>query len=511
MYTDEVVKMKIKCELTIPIFAKIVRPYIGNGIKANGKYAEAFFKTFRRDPLDTDVSDDNIKTLTPKLDTLRRYIKGNNPSKGPSQDFAQAFLQVLDKEKAMETIDDLYDDQKEIIYEKLVKYCPDLRLEKLGEGCTDIFKELMIRYSENYYKENKQTEEEQKFTNTSTGNLQQSDDEYFKKFKKDYDDLLQYCISKDPSVNGFEIKRIDEIRIRRDAWDFDCRKITNAKNSALVKNIVETLYDYESLFDAWNIKNQPKNGYFKFKKSWSSWSVSDEELLKYIEKANKLRHKLASLYGELFPWPIDTSQEDDTAKTDVKQNPAKHYKNDKPLVPLEKGRFDRKSGTFYYNGEEIHISTELLDSDKEEIQTQHLPYETALTDVYSERINKNITPENIKELPKPLQFNFETQRKAYYSIEGVRRSVRDAFRNGEEQFTYLEEDTYYGIVDTYYDDRIENGYARLMAVLNKATNISLKKSLLLNIPSLIGNNEKRGICHMLVNDGKIKSWVNPYD
>lgn len=58
-----------------------------------------------------------------------------------------------------------------------------------------------------------------------------------------------------------------------------------------------------------------------------------------------------------------------------------------------------------------------------------------------------------------------------------------------------------------YRKRYDTGYDRLIAVLEKITNTSLDLSTLVQIRNLIGNMEKKGICHILVNEGTIKAWV----
>ena len=119
-----------------------------------------------------------------------------------------------------------------------------------------------------------------------------------------------------------------------------------------------------------------------------------------------------------------------------------------------------------------------------------------------------MTPDTIGTLSNALRRNFAEQRKAYYSAESVHRSVREVFSDGDKQFQALKTDAYDGISDTLFDDRHTSGYDRLLAVLDKVTNITLSKSSLMNIIGLIANLEKKGICHILVNDGTIKSWVN---
>ena len=58
-----------------------------------------------------------------------------------------------------------------------------------------------------------------------------------------------------------------------------------------------------------------------------------------------------------------------------------------------------------------------------------------------------------------------------------------------------------------YRKRYDSGYDRLIAVLEKITNTRLDLSTLVQIRNLIGNMERKGICHILVNDGTIESWV----
>ena len=88
--------------------------------------------------------------------------------------------------------------------------------------------------------------------------------------------------------------------------------------------------------------------------------------------------------------------------------------------------------------------------------------------------------------------------------------IRDRYEDGENQFDILKEDAFGGIKTTYYDEH-DNGYRRLLEVLKKISDIQLTKSKLMLIKNLIGNLERLGIVHILVNDETIKSWVEPYE
>ena len=180
--------------------------------------------------------------------------------------------------------------------------------------------------------------------------------------------------------------------------------------------------------------------------------------------------------------------------------------NGVPFVPLTPTRYDSATRIIYLGTEKIKLPVQL--TLQSTISSQELPYVNALCEVYAERISGVVTPDAIGSLPPTLRRNFAEQRKAYYSAESIQRSVREVFADGDKQFQSLKSDAYDGISDTYFDDRHASGYDRLLAVLDKVTNITLSKSALMNIIGLIANLEKKGICHILVNDGTIKSWVN---
>lgn len=178
--------------------------------------------------------------------------------------------------------------------------------------------------------------------------------------------------------------------------------------------------------------------------------------------------------------------------------------NGRPLVPITPTRFDRARRIIHIGNENIQIPIELgpLPDDCD------LPYINALCEVYAEKLERQITPQDLDSLPPKYKKDLEDQRRAFYSAESLKRSVRDVFGDGEEQFNNLEDDAYEGILPVYRKDSYPTGYDRLLAVLGKITTITLSLSSLTNIVSLIGNLEKKGICHILVNDERIKSWVN---
>lgn len=58
----------------------------------------------------------------------------------------------------------------------------------------------------------------------------------------------------------------------------------------------------------------------------------------------------------------------------------------------------------------------------------------------------------------------------------------------------------------YVDLSLDDSYQRLKNVLEIATKANLNSTILFNIRGLITVKEKKVICHILVNEGRIKSW-----
>lgn len=176
-----------------------------------------------------------------------------------------------------------------------------------------------------------------------------------------------------------------------------------------------------------------------------------------------------------------------------------------PPVPIQPTRY-ADGAVYMSDGEVIRLPPALqIHGD---INEATLPYINALCEVYSERLESEVTPKTAEELPEKLQQHLKRQRQAYFDAKSVEHSVRDAFVDGELQFDALKDDAFDGIEMVYFDEEHEAGYDRLQEVLKKITSTELAKSNLVNIKGLITNKTRKGVCHILVDDARIKSWVN---
>ena len=138
-------------------------------------------------------------------------------------------------------------------------------------------------------------------------------------------------------------------------------------------------------------------------------------------------------------------------------------------------------------------------------------YITSLIKVYQQDSKINIsTIEDINKLPLLYQKHFKIQRESFFSAESVLHQIRDAFYDGETEFNLFKDEIYEGI-EEHLIQKYKNGFFRVQKVLEIVVIANFTKSYLSkNNNGLIGPKEKKGIVHMLVNDGRIE-WIAEYD
>ena len=144
----------------------------------------------------------------------------------------------------------------------------------------------------------------------------------------------------------------------------------------------------------------------------------------------------------------------------------------------------------------------------EELAEEEMPYVYALMRIYGEAEKMDsFGPVDLDEHSnhKP---HFQRQRKDYYSAEFVRRCMRDSYADeADNQFETLENEVCDGVIDTYEAD-YDSGKKRLGEVLAQAARIPVDKCWASRDTDWIGNSEKKGVCHILVNDKRIRGWLD---
>ena len=146
----------------------------------------------------------------------------------------------------------------------------------------------------------------------------------------------------------------------------------------------------------------------------------------------------------------------------------------------------------------------------DEIEDHEIGYVQELYRVYHEETGEYYArPADLDSQPK-LKRDFNRQRKDYYSAETIRRELRDTIRQDEtEGFDILKDEMYDGVITTR-DKDYDSSFMRLTAVMEHATSVPISSNLQDRLLDWVGPGEKKGVCHMLVNDKRL-TWVEDDD
>ena len=102
--------------------------------------------------------------------------------------------------------------------------------------------------------------------------------------------------------------------------------------------------------------------------------------------------------------------------------------------------------------------------------------------------------------------DLDDRRIDYYAAESIRRGVLELKGNKLiGQFEVLKSETLDGVKDTAKRTHI-NGYEHMLAVMEQAVNAPISNYILCASPYWINGKIKKGVCHHLVNDGKLV-WI----
>lgn len=140
------------------------------------------------------------------------------------------------------------------------------------------------------------------------------------------------------------------------------------------------------------------------------------------------------------------------------------------------------------------------------VQKEELLYVQAIFDAYADKLKvAKIKKEDLGKYG--YEDNFNRQRKSYYNAEFLGRVSRDAFADETpEPYEALKEEIESGVIDTWESNH-EDGFERMSSVLTQATNTTTESTLLGRDTKWVSNDVKKGICHVLVNEKKLKGWV----
>ena len=141
----------------------------------------------------------------------------------------------------------------------------------------------------------------------------------------------------------------------------------------------------------------------------------------------------------------------------------------------------------------------------DDVAPDEIPYVKALYDAYSVTTGTQVDcPDDLDVIN--YRSHFERQRKNYYLAETIHREIRDTIRQGEDDdFELLKDEVEEGVIETC-EDEYETPVKRIDAVMKEAGHLPISHNADQITLGWIGSGEKKGICHMLVNEDRL-NWV----
>lgn len=147
----------------------------------------------------------------------------------------------------------------------------------------------------------------------------------------------------------------------------------------------------------------------------------------------------------------------------------------------------------------------------EEPTTEEKRYIDALMDVFAQAKKDELLSSADLDAYPELKTQYNAHRGYYYAAEAVRRGIRDMYSNEEQdQFSILLDDAYEGVIEVW-EDHYKNGLERLRQVMIQASRMTVDNCWLSHETAWIGNLQKKGACHFLVNRGRLNGWVRSDD
>lgn len=215
----------------------------------------------------------------------------------------------------------------------------------------------------------------------------------------------------------------------------------------------------------------------------------------FNKDANEINYPVADLFLELLDKLIGDSDIPSYTEMPVQTNESDNIPNSYYYDPV-----DRK---IHIGGNIINLPPELLPPD--DIDDEEIPYVNELLLAYADASgNAPLTKDEVAKLKGKYKDNFVEQRINYYSAVRICRIIRESYANPEQEMNTWKSQTFDYISDTYRDD-YPNGYKRLIAVLIKVVD-SKTQAAIDGCDQLIQPKERKGVCHLLANDGAIH-WV----
>ena len=142
----------------------------------------------------------------------------------------------------------------------------------------------------------------------------------------------------------------------------------------------------------------------------------------------------------------------------------------------------------------------------DELSITEMTYVSAILEAFAEDLGVQIiTQEDLLSKSEYAKYKarFDRYRRDYYAAESNRESLKDTILSEEADFfEELKNETYDSVIDKVEED-YDTSYQRMVETLTFVSTVPLN-TLIAQIPGWVQASQKKGLCHMLVNEERFR-------
>ncbi len=284
-------------------------------------------------------------------------------------------------------------------------------------------------------------------------------------------------------------------------------------NSATDGTCDDILYKFETLLD--DSLQRIYSGTNDFPKKYSKLliNINDQKLTTFLEECIEptSKAKLATTLKKNYKCKCDTSYKLIAFSiSELCHQLGNSFSKPKSKAKVTNKQYDLKTteirkNKVYINSKFVtELSDELTHFDYDESM---LPYVNQLLLVFAEELGMSeISYDDVKILDEKCMKIFTDEKINYTQARFVEKTVSEHFDDGLADVEILKDEMFEGLKFTV-DEDYDSGLKKMRNVLQESMRLSLSSTEIASKTDLLTNEARKGFCHVLVDDDKIK-WID---
>lgn len=313
-------------------------------------------------------------------------------------------------------------------------------------------------------------------------------DEWVSSLKSKYLKVLRYTGAND---RGIDVAGFEDKRYLQGVWDnYQCKHYRDAITPGTAWPEIGKM-----LWHSFNGEFAPPRAYY-----FVAPRGTGTTLTQYLTKAPALKSALTEAWPKSVADKITSTQTVKLEGRFAEYVDAFDYSIFQPMSPREVIEQHRATPYFIGRFGGGLPPRPVVGAPPTDLADHESVYVARLLEAYADHAKAEVPDISALKAWRPLEDHFRRQRECFFHAESLRVFVRDKVEPGT--FEGLQDEIYHGVADTAESDHAD-GFERVKAVTLAAQNVQLDAHPL-GASAFV--KDKRGICHQLANDDRLR-WI----